>query len=218
MITLGTDTLQLFFTNLTGRRVKFTTTHYYAPNDTLVIPMGVSSICYCPLGPMATPLDETRPCLIANSSDTKIEIITSEDMPQSVIYIQLSSKSMPPTLRNLTTTMVRDQVASLHRLDQKLFTSTELPKRLVDEICDTSLDLQPDADRKNSKQQFRCPCRSHALSYCFDNWTFNPSRSVPYTKPRGTNRRYRKLKPHRWDLVFHLYQCSLYVTYCQNNL
>ena len=46
MITLGTDTLRLFFTNLTGRKVKFTTTHYYAPNDTLVIPMGVSSICY----------------------------------------------------------------------------------------------------------------------------------------------------------------------------
>jgi hypothetical protein len=197
MITLGTDTLRLFFTNLTGRKVRFTITHYYAPNDTLVIPMGVSSICYCPLGPMATPLDETRPCLIANSSDTKIEIITDEDMPQSVIYIQLSSKSIPQSLRNLTTTMVRDQVASLHRLDQKLFTSTELPKRLVDEICDTSLDLQPDADRKNSKQQFRCPCRSHALSTCFDNWTFNPSRSVPYAKSQHTNRRYRKLKTHR---------------------
>jgi hypothetical protein len=60
MITLGTDTLRLFFTNLIGRKVKFTITHYYAPNDTLVIPMGVSSICYCPLGPMATPLGETQ--------------------------------------------------------------------------------------------------------------------------------------------------------------
>ncbi len=135
-------------------------------------------------------------------------------MPQSVSYIQLSSKSVPPSLRNLTTTMVRDQVASLHRLDQKLFTSTELPKRLVDEICDTSLDLQPDADRKNSKQQFRCPCRSYALSYCFDNWTFNPSRSVPYAKSRDTNRRYRKLKTIRWNLVLLLDQCNHYVTFC----
>ncbi len=163
---------------------------------------------------MATPLDETRPCLIANSSDIKIEIITSEDMPQSVIYIQLSSKSMPPSLRNLTTTTVRDQAASLHRLDQKLFTNTELPKRLVDEICDTSLDLQPEADRKNSKQQFRCPCRSHALSYCFDNWTFNPldqfhtrNLEIPIDGTGSSN--------HIAETSFSLlHQCSHYVTYC----
>ena len=78
-LTLCQGTSKVYWTNLTDKDVEFTLPTKNSNTDKLVVPRGVSCICFCPIGPLAVPYHIRSMELYANSANTILTKVPKGD-------------------------------------------------------------------------------------------------------------------------------------------
>jgi hypothetical protein len=112
--------------------------------DPLVVPTGLSCLCFC-RDEMLT--DYFAICIEIYATDPQIvmNIIGGAEPGDRVIYVYITTKLRPPTLRDTSLTFIREYISTYFELSESKFFPDCLPKDLVKEICNTTRDIRPDS-------------------------------------------------------------------------
>jgi hypothetical protein len=193
IVTLTTSLVRVFFTNMTGEETQLIEPNGTMEYDSIFVPPGVSSLCYCPIGPFAINPNGSKPILFAFSSDIKLEIIGHSGPECDSVYIHITKYSTPPSLRDLSMVSVRELISEFHILDQKIFEKLELPSSLSVEICETSLDLRSEKVKlKYPQKHWSCVCKNPLSNNCHFKWRYDMRNLHVNHKSRRIKRRSRK--------------------------
>ena len=197
-------TIKVFWTNLTDKDVTFTLPTKNSNTDKLVVPRGVSCICFCPIGPLAVPYHIRSMELYANSANTILTKVAKAGPMIQVLYVHITSKCQPPSLRDLVLTKVRETASRNSKLEPTLLAKACLPHTLIKEICDVKKNLLTESYLKIP--YFTCECANKDVFY-WSQWVYDLSLDgETYEKRRELwckfrrDRYYRLFvnKPHRY--------------------
>jgi hypothetical protein len=143
--------------------------------DPLVVPTGLSCLCFC-RDEMLT--DYFTVCIEIYATDPQIimNIIGGAEPGDRVIYVHITTKLRPPTLRDISLTFIREYISTYFELSESKFSPDCLPKDLVKEICNTTRDIRPESliPPESLGTEYQCPCRD-PTSHRFGNQPFDMS-------------------------------------------
>jgi hypothetical protein len=173
-LTIEQGTIKVYWTNLTDKNVEFILPTRNMDRDLLVVPTGVSCICFCSVGPLAVPyyIRTGTMELYATSHETVLTKIAKAGPSKQVLYVHITSKRYPPSLLSLTLTKVRENLSKISKLDPVHLTEACLPRSVIEQLCNVNRHLISESFARNNF--FTCVCKT-SDAFFWSQWIFDMS-------------------------------------------